>query len=85
LQKVILNTKLVLFCVEQVNCLYNIPRLHLKKNILRLTAYFKLGENIESREGRGTRLKARNEKYEPLVQTLLISAYGRRRNYQFGW
>jgi hypothetical protein len=39
-------------------------------NILQLTVYFNLGEDIRSRERHGTRLKAQNEKHEKL---LLIS------------
>jgi hypothetical protein len=30
-------------------------------NILRLTAFFSLGDDIESRDGRGTHLKTQNE------------------------
>jgi len=33
LQKIILNTKLVIFGVEQINRLYNEPRLHFIKHI----------------------------------------------------
>lgn len=54
--------------MQQVNCLFNEPGLHLKKNILRFTEYLNLGEEIKSREGIGTRLKERNEKH---VQILL--------------
>lgn len=48
-------------------------------NILRLTVYFNLGEDIGSRERHGTRLKAQNEKHEKLVHILLNSAYFRRK------
>ena len=48
-------------------------------NILQLTVYFNLGEDIRSRERHGTRLKAQNEKHEKLVHILLNSAYFRRK------
>jgi hypothetical protein len=45
-------------CVEEVNRLYNEPRLQFLKNIVQLTAYYNLGEDIGSRGDRGTRLNA---------------------------
>jgi phage antirepressor YoqD-like protein len=44
-----------------------------------LTAYFKLGEDIGSRDGRDKRLKVMDEKHEKLLQFLLNSAYLRHR------
>jgi len=41
------------------------------KNILQLTAYFSLGEDIGSRERIGARLKSHSEKHEKLVHILL--------------
>jgi len=65
--------------VGQVNRIYD-DLCYIQK-CLRSTVYFNSGENIGSREGHGTRLKARNEKHEHFLQILLNSAYSRRRKF----
>jgi putative methionine-R-sulfoxide reductase with GAF domain len=50
------------------------PITFISRNILKLTAYFKLGECIGFRKGRGVCLNARNEKHAKLVQILISDA-----------
>lgn len=64
-------------CVEHVNCLYNGSRFYFYKNVLQLTAYFKIDEKNRSCEGRGTRFKGTEWK---TVQILLKSVYLSRTN-----